>query len=416
MKVLVIGSGGREHTLCWKLGQSSKVKKVYCAPGNGGTGEVGENIEIAANDIDSLLDFAIKKGIDLTVVGPEGPLVLGIVDRFKEKGLKIFGANKAAARLEGSKEFSKTFMEKYEIPTARYKSFSNYDEAVKGLKGFDYPLVIKADGLCFGKGVVICNTKEEAIQCLEEILVDRVFGEEGSTVIIEEYLDGEEVSLLCLVTGDNIIPMEPARDYKRIFDQDQGPNTGGVGCFSSSKLLPEKLRNTINKNILERIRLGLKEEGLGYKGILFIGLMIKENDPRVLEFNVRFGDPETQVLLPRLESDLGKLLLKSIDGGLKEEDLCWSQKECVTVIATSKGYPGDYEAGFPISGIERMDETIIPFHNGSRNEGGKLLTNGGRVLSITALGNTVEEARNIIYNNIKKISFEGMHYRKDIGK
>lgn len=415
MKILIIGSGGREHALCWKISQSSRVSKIYCAPGNGGTSNVAENIDIASNDIEELLNFALDKKIDLTIVGPEEPLVLGIVDRFEENDLKIFGANKKSAQLEGSKEFSKKFMEKYNIPTAKYRSFTDYEEAVKAIEEFSYPLVIKADGLCLGKGVFICQSKDEALSTLEDILKDKCFGEEGEKVVIEEYLDGIEASLLCFVTKGKIIPMESAKDYKKIYEGDLGPNTGGVGCFSPSPLFTEEFNKQGQEDILDKIRIGLEEEGLNYSGILFIGLMIVDGKANVLEFNVRFGDPETEVLLPRLNSDLIEIIEKTIDGSIEKTDFIWDNRPSVGVLATSKGYPGKYEKGFPISGLEDLDKSIIVFHNGTTYVENQLVTNGGRVLTIVSLGEDMEEARNNIYNNIDKIKFNGIYYRKDIG-
>lgn len=416
MKILVIGSGGREHALCWKIRQSTKVSKIYCAPGNGGTSTLAENVDIASNDVARLLEFAIEHNIDLTIVGPEEPLVHGIVDKFAEKGLKVFGPNKKSAKLEGSKEFSKRFMEKYNIPTAKYRSFSDYDKAIIGIGDFSYPLVIKADGLCLGKGVFICQTQEEAVSTLKDILRDKIFGEEGSTVVIEEYLDGIEASLLCFVAGDKIIPMESAKDYKKIYDNDLGPNTGGVGCYSPSLLFTNKLKEQIQKDILENIREGLKKENLNFSGILFIGFMIVDEIPYVLEFNTRFGDPETEVLMPRLSSDLIDIMIKTIDGTLKEEDLIWDEKPCIAILATSKGYPGKYEKGYPIKKINDLDESAILFHNGTKYIDGTLVTNGGRVMTITSLGSDLEQARDNAYRNIEKIDFHGIYYRKDIGK
>lgn len=415
MKILVVGSGGREHTLCWKLSQSEDVSKVFCAPGNGGTKEVAENIDIKSNDIEALLNFALKEKIDLTVVGPEEPLVLGIEDEFKKHNLKVFGANKSAARLEGSKEFAKEFMIKHDIDTAKYNSTNNYEEAKDIIKDYSYPLVIKADGLCAGKGVIICQTEEEALEALDEILNTKIFGDEGSKVVIEEFLDGVEASLLCFVSKGKLIPMESAKDYKQIYDNDKGPNTGGVGCFSPSPLFTDKLNEQIDK-ILRSIEIGLQKDALEYTGILFIGFMIVNNEPKILEFNVRFGDPETEVLLPRLESDLYKLMIKAIDGSLKDEDLVWSKKTCLTVVLTSKGYPLDYKTGYPINIDSSIDKDIIIFHNGSKYEDNKYLTNGGRVLSITALDRDLDSARDKVYKNLSKINFDGMYYRKDIGQ
>ena len=414
MKVLVIGSGGREHALCWKIAQSEQVQKIYCAPGNGGTRTVAENVDIKANEMDRLLDFALLNSIDLTIVGPEEPLVLGIVDKFEENGLRVFGPNKSCARLEGSKEFSKIFMEKYNIPTAKYRSYTDYKEAIKGLEGFTYPLVIKADGLCLGKGVIICNSEVEAKDSLKEILQDKVFGDEGKKVVIEEFLDGVEASLLCFVTDGEIIPMESAKDYKKIYDNDQGPNTGGVGCYSPSPLFTDEINKKIEKSVLKNISEGLMKEGLNFKGILFIGFMIVNGEPKVLEFNVRFGDPETEVLLPRLDSDIVKIFQKTIDGSLSHSDLIWNEKSCVCVVMTSDGYPNSYEKGKEINIDEDLDEEIIIFHNGTIFTN-KLLTNGGRVLSITALGENIQNARERLYKNMNMINFQGASYRLDIG-
>ncbi len=414
MKVLVIGSGGREHALCWKIAQSNKVEKIYCAPGNGGTSLVAENIDIKANDIDKLLEFAYYNKIDLTIVGPEDPLVLGIVDVFEAHGLKIFGPDKFCAQLEGSKEFSKHFMEKYNVPTARYKSFTEINEALNGLEEFSYPLVIKADGLCLGKGVVICQTKDEAESTLKNILEERVFGDEGNKVVIEEFLDGIEASLLCFVSGDKIIPMESAKDYKKIFDNDLGPNTGGVGCYSPSPLFTKELNQKIEDSVLKNISRGLKSENMNFKGILFIGFMIVDNEPKVLEFNARFGDPETEVLMPRLKSDIVDLFQKTIDGTIESSDLTWDERPCLTVVMTSKGYPSNYEKGYGIN-INELDKDIIIFHNGTRFNNNNLETNGGRVLSVTSLGENLDQARTLIYRNLNNIYFEGAQYRGDIG-
>lgn len=416
MKVLVIGGGGREHALCWKIAQSKRVSKVFCAPGNGGTETIAENIGINANEIDRLVDFALKESIDLTIVGPEDPLVMGIVDRFKAKGLRIFGVNKKAAQLEGSKVFAKKFMEKYSVSTARYKAYTSVDKAIDGLEEFDYPVVIKADGLCLGKGVVICESRSEGIDALKHIMVDKTFGSQGDTIIIEEFLVGTETSLLCFVSDGRIFPMESAKDYKRIFDGDRGANTGGVGCFSPNPLMDEDLKKTIQGEILSNIEKGLEYEYLDYNGILFIGLMLTEKGPKVLEFNCRFGDPETEVLIPRLETDIIDIFQKTIDGNLRTEDLIWTERPCVTIVATSKGYPGSYEKDKEIKGLDDLDKDIIIFHNGTKRIGNKLYTNGGRVLSVTALGDTLEDARNRSYDNIDRINFQGIYYRKDIAE
>ncbi|MGO1368356.1 MAG: phosphoribosylamine--glycine ligase [Senegalia sp. (in: firmicutes)] len=414
MNILVIGSGGREHALCFKMSKSKKASKIYCAPGNGGTRDLAQNVDIASNDIDGLLRFAIDKDIDLTIVGPEEPLVLGIVDKFKENNLRIFGPDKKASKLEASKEFSKKFMEKYDIKTAKYKSFTDYDEAIKGVKNFSYPLVIKADGLCLGKGVIICENEEDTIATLKDILKEKIFGDQGQKVIIEEFIYGVEASLICLVSGNEIIAMESAKDYKKILEGDKGLNTGGIGAYSPSELFTDKLKEKIEKAVLEKISIGLKEEKLEYNGIIFIGFMIEEDDIEVLEFNVRFGDPETEVLLPRLESDLIDIFEKTIDNKIKESDLIWTDQACVTVVTSSRGYPKKCEKGFSITGLKDLSNSLMVFHNGSKYENGELVTNGGRVLSITSLGEDINSARENIYKEIHKIKFDGMYYRKDI--
>lgn len=414
MKILVIGSGGREHALCFKIAQSPKVDKIYCAPGNGGTENIAENIDIDVDDIEKLLQFAKDKDIDLTVVGPELPLVMGIADSFEKEGLNVFGVGKSAARLEGSKDFSKKFMEKYNILTAKYKDFDDLDQALEGISDFDYPLVVKADGLCAGKGVVICEDERQAKETLKNILGDKCFGDEGSKVVVEEYLDGLETSLLCFVSGGKVIPMESAKDYKKIYENDKGPNTGGVGCYSPSTIFNDKLMEKIEKDILANIEIGLEKENMDFRGILFIGFMIVDDHPKVLEFNVRFGDPETEVLMPRLESDLVEVFQRTIDGTLRQEHLKWKKEHCLTVVATSEGYPGEYEKGFEIKGVDNIDSEIILFHNGTKKSENKLFTNGGRVLSFTALGENLEQAREKVYANIDKVTFKGMNYRKDI--
>lgn len=413
MKILVIGSGGREHALCWKIAQSTLTKKIFCAPGNAGTLQIGKNIDIASNDIDSLLSFALKEKIDLTIVGPEEPLTNGIVDRFKEKDLKIFGPGKIPSQLEASKEFSKKLMKKYEIPTARYKKFTDFEKAKEGLKEFTYPLVIKADGLCLGKGVFICQEEKEALKVLKDILKDKCFGLEGEKIIIEEFLQGSEASLLCFVSGHKIIPMDAARDYKKIQDGDKGLNTGGIGGFSPSNMITKKLDKKIEE-ILDKISLALREESLDYEGIIFIGFMIDKEDIRVLEFNVRFGDPETQSLIIRLKSDLVDILLKTIDRRLKKEDLIWDKKTSVCLVLTSQGYPLEYEKAFRVEGLDLIDKNTIVFHNGTLIKDGQLVTNGGRVLTLCSLAENLEDARNNVYKEVKKISYENIYYRNDI--
>ena len=412
MKVLVIGNGGREDAICKKISESNKCTKLFCSKGNAGTLRYAENVELNSNE--EIFRFSNDNNIDLVVVGPEAPLCEGIVDLFKESNIKVFGADKKSARLEGSKDFAKKFMKKYDVPTARYETIKSIEEGKKAIENFSYPIVIKADGLCAGKGVRICNTKEDVLDYFKELFEDKIFGKEGSTVVIEEFLRGKEASLLCFVSKGNLIPMESARDYKRIFDNDEGENTGGVGCYSPSELFNEALKLQIEK-ILEKISNGLKKENLEYSGVLFIGFMIDE-DAKVLEFNVRFGDPETEVVLPRMESDLLLAIEKSLDGSLEREDLKWKKEKCLTVILTSRGYPKNYEKGKEISGIDSVDKDIYVYHNNTKVNGNKILTDGGRVLSITALGNSYDEIREKVYRNIEKISFETKQYRKDIGK
>ncbi|MFT4444726.1 phosphoribosylamine--glycine ligase [Parvimonas sp. G1967] len=412
MKVLVIGNGGREDAICKKISESNKCTELFCSKGNAGTLRYAKNVELNTNE--EIFEFSKNNDIDLVVVGPEAPLCEGIVDFFKGSNIRVFGADKKSARLEGSKDFAKEFMKKYDVPTAKYETIKSIEEGKKAIENFSYPIVIKADGLCAGKGVRICNTKDEVLDYFKELFEDKIFGKEGTTVVIEEFLKGKEASLLCFVSKGNLIPMESARDYKRIFDNDEGGNTGGVGCYSPSELFNEELKLKIEKT-LEKISNGLKNEHLEYSGILFIGFMIDE-DAKVLEFNVRFGDPETEVVLPRMESDLLLAIEKSLDGSLKREDLKWKKEKCLTVILTSRGYPKKYEKGKEISGIDLVDKDIYVYHNNTKVNGSKILTDGGRVLSVTALGNSYDEIREKVYKNIEKISFETKQYRKDIGK
>lgn len=412
MRVLVIGNGGREDAICKKISESKKLTKLYCSEGNAGTLRYAENVKLKSND--EILDFAEKNNINLVIVGPEVPLCEGIKDKFDNTNIKVFGADKESAKLEGSKDFAKEFMLKYNIPTAKYETVTSKSEGEKVIKHFTYPLVIKADGLCAGKGVKICQNELEAKEYLKELFEEKIFGQEGTTAVIEEFLEGKEASLLCFVSDGNLIPMESARDYKRIYDGDKGENTGGVGCYSPNELFNEDLKKSI-KPVLEKISYGLKQENLAYSGILFIGFMIKNNEPKILEFNVRFGDPETEVVLPRMESDLIDVIEKSIEGTLKAEDLTWKKDKCMTVILTSKGYPLKYEKGKEISGIENVDEDIYVYHNNTEFKNNKILSAGGRVLSVTALGSDFEEMRKRIYKNIEKINFENKTFRKDIG-
>ncbi len=416
MKVLVVGSGAREHTICYKLKQSKKFSKLYCAPGNAGISSIAECVDIKAEDIEKITEFSVDNKIDFVVVGPEVPLVAGIVDMLEAKGIKAFGPKKCGAIFEGSKSYSKDFMEKYKIPTAKYSTYTDCKEALDGLEEFSLPVVIKADGLAAGKGVLICNTIGDAREGIKSILDDKQFGDAGNSLVIEEFLDGIETSLLCFVNGKEIIPMESARDYKRAYDNDLGLNTGGMGCFSPNPIYTDELKKFIKKNIIDKTLGGFLSEGIDFRGVLFIGLMIKGNEAKVLEYNTRFGDPETEVVLLRLNSDLLDVMLKTADGTLKETDLLWSDKKSVTVVIASGGYPENYEKGKEISGLDDIDNDIIVFHAGTKFDNEKIVTNGGRVLAVTCLDDSIEKAREKVYQNIKKICFENMEFRTDIAK
>jgi len=427
MNILVIGSGGREHALVWKIAQSPKVIKIFCAPGNAGTSQIAENVNIASEDILSLRDFALHNQIDLTVVGPETPLVLGIVDEFEAHGLKIFGPGKNAALLEGSKVFAKKLMEKYNIPTADFLSFIDEAEAKKFIKKVGAPVVVKADGLAAGKGVIVCQTEAEAIRAVERILSEKEFGEAGNEVIIEECLIGEEASLLCFTDGKTILPMAGAQDHKRVNDHDEGPNTGGMGAYSPTPILTDDLLIKIEREILGPTISGMEAEGHSYKGVLYVGLMITKEGPKVLEYNCRFGDPETQCILPRLKTDLVEVMLATIhclpagasakEGSLSTVHLDWGHP-AVCVVLASGGYPGHYKKGYEIEGLENareLDDVII-FHAGTAEKEGKIVTSGGRVLGVVGMGETIRQAIDRSYMAAKLIHFKDMHYRKDIGR
>ncbi len=414
MRVLVIGGGGREHAIVWKLAGSPGVSKIYCAPGNAGIGEIAQCVNIDSGDIDALLSFAVREKIGLTVVGPELPLVLGIADKFNEKGLKVFGPCRKGAMLEGSKRYAKEFMGKYQIPTAGYAVYDNAVNAIKGLGRFTFPIVIKANGLAAGKGVIICKDTSDAKKAIEDILINKEFGDAGNEIIMEEYLEGREASLMCLVNNNTIIPLESAMDYKKASDDDTGPNTGGMGCVSPNEVLDKKLMGEIRTGILDRIFAGLHQERICYNGILYVGLMITLKGAKVLEFNVRFGDPETQAVLPRLKSDLLNIFLKTIDNTVSQEDLKWSDKVCMCTVLTSGGYPVAYEKGKAIRGLDLLDKDILSFHAGTKKTD-KIVTNGGRVLTVGALADNFSEGREKVYKNIDKIYFDNMAYRKDIG-
>jgi phosphoribosylamine--glycine ligase len=416
MKVLVIGSGGREHALVWKLAQGPEVEKVYGVPGNPGIAQIGECVNISPADIKSLADFAEKEGIDLTVVGPEAPLVAGIVDEFESRGLKIFGPSKEAARLEGSKAFSKEMMKKCGVPTADFEVFDNPEEAKKYIKEKGAPIVVKADGLAAGKGVVVAQSVEEAIEAIDRIMIEKVFGDAGNRVVVEDCLFGEEASYLVVTDGENFIPLATAQDHKAVFDGDRGPNTGGMGAYSPAPVLSEEMEKEVQERVIKPILRGMKEEGHPFKGILYAGLMITEEGPKVLEFNVRFGDPEAQVILRRLRTNLVDICQSVIEGKLIDS-LEWIPETAICVVLASKGYPGKYEKGKVITGIEEAEkiDNVVVFHAGTAIKDGELVTNGGRVLNVTALGKDIVEARENVYKAIEKVHFDGMHYRKDIG-
>ena len=418
MKVLIIGSGGREHTIAWKLAQSKRVTKLYCAPGNAGIGEYAECVPIGAMELEKLADFAKKEMIDLTVVGMDDPLVAGIVDVFEAKGLRVFGPRKNAAILEGSKAFSKDLMKKYNIPTAAYEVFEDADAALAYLETASYPIVLKADGLALGKGVLICMTKEEALAGVNEIMVDKKFGTAGNKLVIEEFMTGREVSVLAFCDGTHIQTMTSAQDHKRAKDHDEGLNTGGMGTFSPSPFYTEEIDAFCQKNIYEPSIAAMKAEGRDFKGVMFFGLMLTPNGPRVLEYNARFGDPETQVVLPRMKNDIVDVFEACIDGTLDQIQLEFEDNAAVCVVLASDGYPEHYEKGFPILGLDsfKRKEGYYVFHAGTKLENGQVVTNGGRVLGVTALGANLKEARANAYAATEWISFANKYKRNDIGE
>lgn len=414
MKILVVGSGGREHAIAWKASQSSLVDKIYCAPGNGGTKVENkcENVELV--HIDELIKFVKEKKIELTIVGPETPLVEGMVDEFKRNDLKIFGPSKKAAALEGSKSFSKDFMKKYGVKTAEYEVFTNAKDALAYLGICSYPTVIKADGLAAGKGVVICKDEEEAKKAIKEIMIDDIFDGAGLKIVIEEFLDGVEASILSITDGKTIIPFISSKDHKQIYDNDKGPNTGGMGVIVPNFYCSEEVLKSFNKEILEPTLVGIREENMDFVGTIFFGIMITKKGVYLLEYNVRMGDPETQGVLSLMESDYVGLILKAIDGKLSDSNIQWKNAHACCVTAVSKGYPGKYERGYKITGLQSVGCKV--FIAGAKEKAGDLVTSGGRVLNVVALGETLKEAREKAYIEIQNINFEGMYYRKDIGK
>ncbi len=419
MKILVVGSGGREHALCWKIAQSKKVDKIYCAPGNAGVAEVAECVAIGAMEFEKLADFAQEKEIDLTVIGMDDPLVGGVVDVFEERGLRIFGPRKNAAILEGSKAFSKDLMKKYNIPTAAYENFDDADKALAYLETASFPIVLKADGLALGKGVLICNTLEEAKEGVKSIMMDKAFGSAGNQMVVEEFMTGREVSVLSFVDGNTIKIMTSAQDHKRAMDGDQGLNTGGMGTFSPSPFYTEEVDEFCKKYIYQATVDAMKAEGREFKGIIFFGLMLTEKGPRVLEYNARFGDPETQVVLPRMKNDIVEVFEACVDGTLDQVELEFEDNAAVCVVLASAGYPLKYDKGLPIAGLDTFKDkdSYFVFHAGTKfdNEG-TVVTNGGRVLGVTATGATLKEARANAYEATNWVTFDNKYCRSDIGK
>ena len=413
----MIGSGGREHALVWKLSESPQVKKLYCAPGNPGIAGIAEIADIPVESVRELVTFAKTKKIDLTLVGPEAPLAGGIADHFQGEGLAIFGPTKAAAQLESSKVFAKDFMHKYHIPTASYENFTEYNEALAFTRTLSYPLVIKASGLAAGKGAVIVKDSQQASSTLKEMMVDKILGPSGQNVVIEDYLEGEELSLMAFCDGKTMVPMHLAQDHKQLLDGDEGPNTGGMGAYSPVPFISESQLQDFQEKILLPTLKGLQKEGIEYKGVLYAGLMLTPSGPKVLEFNCRFGDPEAQAVLPVLETDLAEICQAVLEGKLDQLKIVWKKSFATCVVLASSGYPGSYEKGKEIRGLEsvRDDEGLI-FHAGTRFLDHKLLSSGGRVLGVTALGNTLEQSIEKAYQLVDKIYFEGMQYRTDIGR
>lgn len=415
MKILVIGSGGREHAICEKLIQSDKKPILYAAPGNAGISRIATCVDIPVDDIEGLLDFAKRNTIDLTIVGPELPLVMGIVDVFEAEGLAIFGPNKMASQFEGSKDFTKAFLMRHGIPTAHYETHTDLSEALEALARFSYPVVIKADGLAAGKGVVIAESRDVAEETLRSMMEGLAFGKAGLKVVLEAFLTGVEASILCFVDGKTILPMSPAQDYKKALNGDKGLNTGGMGTYSPSRIIDAELMDRIQRELLDPFIVGIQKDGMDFRGILFVGLMIEGSEINVLEYNVRLGDPETEVTLVRMENDLIDVIQAVLDGNLSEVELMWSVKHAVCVIMASGGYPETYEKGKYIYGLGDEADPLV-FHCGTQWKNNAIVTSGGRVLGVTALGNTLEEARKEAYSKVAQIKFDGMIYRSDIAK
>ncbi|MBI2114652.1 MAG: phosphoribosylamine--glycine ligase [candidate division NC10 bacterium] len=418
MRVLVIGSGGREHALIWKLKQSPRIKQLFAAPGNAGIAELAECADLGASEVRRLADFAAKRGIDLTVVGPELPLTLGIVDEFESRGLRIFGTNQQAAILEGSKVFAKRLMKKYKIPTGFFQTFYRVEDAKRYIQDVGAPIVVKADGLASGKGAIVCQTVKEALDAVKIIMEDRVFGDAGEKVVVEEFLSGEEASFLAFTDGETVLPMASSQDHKAVFDDDKGPNTGGMGAYSPAPVVTDEVHRKIMEQVMIPTVKAMAAEGRPYRGVLYAGLMIKGGEPKTLEFNARFGDPEAQPLLMRMESDLLPVLEAVVDRRLHEADIHWRPEPAVCVVMAAGGYPGAHAKGKAISGLRaaaRLKDVVV-FHAGTALSGGKVVTSGGRVLGVTALGKDVPDAIARAYRAVEKIRWEGAHYRTDIGR
>lgn len=413
MRILVIGKGGREHAIIWALKKSASISHIYCAPGNAGIAQLAECVPIKESEFAQIAQFALDYSIDLVVVGPDDPLADGIVDVLEERNIPVFGPRKNAAIIEGSKVFTKDLLKKYSIPTAAYESFDNYEAALAYVRKQGAPIVIKADGLAAGKGVIVAQSLAEAEKALEEIMVDQVFGKSGSQVVVEEFLQGQEMSILSFVDGDVVRPMVPSQDHKQIFDGDKGPNTGGMGTYSPLPHIPQAVIDEAIRTIIKPTAEAMVKEGRPFRGVLFAGLMITADGPKTIEFNARFGDPETQVVLSLLETDLLDIFLATINGRLQDMDIRWSSESAVCVILASGGYPGSYPKGLPISGLDEVQHSVV-FHAGTASKDDQIVTDGGRVLGVTAKGATIEEAREKAYADAERIRFEGMQYRKDI--
>jgi len=418
MKILVIGSGGREHALVWKISQSLKVKKIYCAPGSAGIAELADAVAIGPEQLEKLAEFAEREKIDLTVVGPELPLTLGIADLFDSRGLRIFGPNRAAAQLEGSKAFAKEILKTNHIPTAAFEAFADAAAAKRYLAQVKPPYVVKADGLAAGKGVLICASRQDAEAAIDEILVRKAFGQAGEKLVIEEFLNGEEASFMALTDGEHILPLASSQDHKRVFDSDQGPNTGGMGAYSPAPVVTPAIHRRIMDEVLGPLLAGLKQRGVRYRGVIYAGVMITKDGPKVLEFNARFGDPECQPIMMRLKSDIVPLLEATIDGKLDQVQPDWYDDPAVCVVLCAGGYPGSYDKGKEIRGLDQLkhwDKGFV-FHAGTAKDDGRWITAGGRVLGVTARGSGIAEAVGEVYRAVGKISWDGMHYRKDIAR